>query len=276
LTVKHFLLKSQLFVALCAALLGAETYIVAGAGINFVLLAVIFFSSLLIYNFASVKIQLNNHPGYPVSIKGNELHIFLISTSIISLLLLLNFLELVHTIIFLVTGFLSVFYMMPFEINGRRIKGLRNYTLLKNILLSAIWTSATVIMPLAGADPSASAEDLLLLALRRFFFIYSLAVVYDIRDVMADEKTGMITLPVKYGIINTKIIALVSLLIFTLFTVLLPASRQVVLPLLISAVVTAFIILGTARKRGPGYYLFVIDGAMAFQTILVLCFSNSL
>jgi len=57
---------------------------------------------------------------------------------------------------------------------------------------------------------------------------------------------------------------------------LLPAPRPVVLPLLISAVITAFIILGTARKRGPGYYLFVIDGAMAFQTILVLCFSYSL
>ncbi|MBL0341460.1 MAG: UbiA family prenyltransferase [Bacteroidetes bacterium] len=120
-------------------------------------------------------------------------------------------------VLFAAITFLSLLYMMPFSYNGNKAKGLRNNFIFKNILLSLIWATSTVWFPLAGNENLGIGPELTFMFLRRFFFIYALATIYDIRDLKDDSKIGMQTIAIKLGVSGTKLLATASLLLFCTF-----------------------------------------------------------
>lgn len=276
--------NSQIFVSICGALMGAESYLIAGVKPDWIVLTAIFFATLFIYNASRINLDITERDeknNISLKLTGGNLHVTLSVISVIVVFILMTAPGFKQVLIFIITALLSLAYMMPFSRNSVRMKGLRNNIVLKNIVLSFTWAAATVLFPLESILHFPFGDGIIFLFLRRFFFIYALTIVFDIRDIKSDAAHGMKTMAVIYGVNRTKIWSVFNLGLFFLFTIFDPflhrdGMQPVNLALCISGLITAFIILGTDNKRNASYYAFIIDGAMVLQFLLVAYFTHSL
>lgn len=274
--------KSQVFIAICAAGLGSETYLISGTPIDFVTVGIIFFAALFIYNASKLNISVFkklNGTRQALQVEGNNLSLSICVASLIILFGLLTACNWLQVLVFMGTSLLSLFYMMPFKKNGVRIQGLRNNLLLKNVILSLTWASATVLFPICLYKFYLTDKELIFMCCRRFFFIYALTVIYDLRDLEADSKAGMHTIALRFGENITKMWSLVALLMFVIFIYTDPSlstsnTHALSKALLLSAVAAALITLNTHRIRKKSYYALIVDSPMALQFLLVLLFKQ--
>jgi hypothetical protein len=273
--------NSQLFVSLCAVLLGAESYFIAGFKADNIVLAAIFFATLFIYNSSrlSLNVRTNNEKGnLALNVSGGKLHVMLAAVSLAVIFILMTKPGFMQVGIFTITAFLSLAYMMPFRHNGKQVSGIRNHLIWKNIILSLTWSLATVVCPLHQLVAFPFGDELIYMFMRRFFFIYSLTVIFDVRDIISDARFGTPTIAGKWGLTNARLISFGSLLLFILFTAFDPyLANQEMIPvkyaLYLSGITTTFIIFKTAYGRSNSFYTFVVDGAMALQFLLIILFS---
>lgn len=280
----NFLFKSQLFLAVCAAAMVSETYLVSGNPINLVVIMVIFFSTLFMYNASRLSLVFHKPSDtshHMLQLHGNSLSIGICVLSVVVLFGLLTACNWIQLLIFMATALLSLCYMMPFRQNGVQLEGLRNNLILKNIILSLTWALATVSFPASANDYPPSGNEIIFMFLRRFFFIYSLAVIYDLRDLRVDMKAGMETIASRFGIYGTKLWALTSLAFFILFiftdpALTMPGNSSISLALLLSAVFASVVIMNTHRIQNNSYYSLIVDSAMPVQFLLVLLFHQIL
>jgi 4-hydroxybenzoate polyprenyltransferase len=274
------LLKSQLIVALCALALGTETYMVTGLKPAANELGLIFFATLLIYNIAQLRFNLSKRVmgKMKISLTGNRLNILL---SIISLLFSLSLLITVNhgaQLVFILTSAAAITYVMPFSYKGDRLKGMREIPVLKNILLSAVWALGTVAVPLAFHNSFEITDDVWWMMARRFLFVYSLTVIFDIRDKKYDRELGILTLPMVVGIKNTKLLAVLALVAFIIITLFDSGLDNIPLmhyreSLILSAVITIMLVAIADLNKKNSYYIVVVDGSMIIQFLIVAAIS---
>ncbi len=269
--------NSQLFVACCSLLLGYETVLIAGAETNFASLALIFFATLFIYNTSRLTIAI--HPDEKknltgLTVLGRKQHLSLAAFSLFASFIFLTQLDVPQLLIFSLTAFFSIAYMMPFKIRNKRIPGLRNNLIFKNILLSIIWSLATCLLPLSDASGQIFSEPIIWMLVRRFLFIYALTTIFDLKDLEADKKEGIRTIARIAGITGTRIISLLALCLFVILIFMDPnfTIYAYKTALLTSAFITALIIVKAQPKENRSIFVFVVDGAMAIQALLVIGF----
>lgn len=269
--------NTQIFVALCASLLSAETFIIANRAVNWEVLIIVFLATLFIYNASQINVAFSageKEVEKKLSFEGSTYQISVCFGSIIILFFMLTGCDRTQVLIFMASAFCSLIYMMPFKVNGQRIKGLRNNMVVKNILLSAIWALATVLFPLMGNGIEINGNVVIFMFLRRFFFIYALTIVYDIKDIDKDRVSGMKTIASRLGVPGTRLVAISALMIFCLLVYvdsnLYQTEYQFLATALYGSAVFAFLtIIMSGSQRNNNYYSFVVDGAMAFQFLLV-------
>jgi 4-hydroxybenzoate polyprenyltransferase len=273
--------KLQIFVAFCALSMCLETYLLVQIPFQIPVLLTVFFSTLFIYNAAHIKIVIGDADAsgkQNLTLAGEKQHIIICGIAFIIVFGSLAASHFMNIFIFLSTAILSLLYMMPFTKKGRSIKGLRNNLALKNVILSLIWASATVLFPIVGEKELPAEFTLVFMFLRRFCFIYALTVVYDIRDIEADKLAGMRTIAVQFGENGARTLAAIAILIFALLIYFDPSldghfDQSIEFALYASAIVTSVIIFATKSGRSKSYYEYVVDGSMALQFILVFLFS---
>lgn len=278
LRVAAYFRSSQVFIALCAVAMLAETCLVTGSPFKWLSACIIFFATFFIYNASRLSLAVlrkSANAGYSIRIEGNSVSITSCFGALLALFCLLTACSFMQLLIFMSISLLSLIYMMPIKLNRIRIAGLRNNLYLKNIVLSLTWASATVLFPLSQTEFNSPGNEMLFLFLRRFFFIYALTVIYDLRDLESDKKAGMQTIALRFGEQATKLWSLTALAFFVLLILIDPAltsARNQTLPaaLMASAVLAAVITLNTHRIRNKSYYSFVVDGAIILQFVLVL------
>jgi 4-hydroxybenzoate polyprenyltransferase len=269
--------NTQIFVALCASLLSAETFIITHREINWKVLLIVFLATLFIYNASQINVAFSageKSLKKSLNFEGTSYQLSVCSASTIILFFMLTGCDRNQVIIFMVAAFCSLLYMMPFKVNDQRIKGLRNNLVVKNILLSAIWALATVLFPLISHGVEVQGNEVIFMFLRRFFFIYALTIVYDIKDIEKDRLNGMKTIASRLGVNGTQLIATMSLTLFCFFIYLdhnlYQPEYQFLATALYSSAVFAFLtIMMSGSQRNNNYYSFVVDGSMAFQFLLV-------
>lgn len=152
------------------------------------------------------------------------------------------------------------------------VRRLREYGLAKILILAGVWTIATTYLPLV--DRPISAGPLALLLLRRFLFMFTLCVAFDLRDRVSDTDAGIRTLPVRLGVRRSFTLMRITLLAFVALVLAGPALSDtgfgpIEVALLLSAAVTSTVIEATSRGRSTAYYLGLIDGMMLVQAALV-------
>ncbi len=274
--------NSQIFVALCASLLSAETFIISNQKINWEVLIIIFLATLFIYNASKINVVFaidEQSPAKKLSFEGSSYQLSVCSASILIIFFMLTGCDRTQVVIFMTSAFCSLFYMMPFKVNGHRIKGLRNNLIIKNILLSIVWALATVLFPIVGNAGELSGNEIIFMFLRRFFFIYALTIVYDIKDIEKDRVNGMKTIASSLGVRRTRLAATTALLIFCFFVYVdfdlyKPEYQFLSMALYGSAAFAFLTIAMTGKQRNNSYYTFIVDGAMAVQFVLVFVLNH--
>lgn len=253
-----------------------ETNILLGVPFNhFSFYCFVFGATLLQYNFhyLAKRVAIGTSERLAWSKRNRTYHLPLIMSGILLVIFSLFGFELEHFIILAFLGFIAFLYSFPFLPFGEK-KRIKDYGLLKIITLSLLWTIVTVWFPVADEN-----VDLLLLIFifaKRFVFMFILCLLFDVRDIEIDLQQNIHTFPVILGRRRSYVVSYLLLILFATLSVLqyfyVPQTGFLI-AMLISSMLTFFIIEITKKNNSDFVYLAGIDGMMMVQAILVFLFS---
>jgi len=170
-----------------------------------------------------------------------------------------------NTLIILIpAGVLSGFYVGRFLL--KQIKGFRDLPFLKAYVVSVAWTAMLVFLPLMQTKTGWSAHELWY-ALAVFCFIFSLAVIFDLRDAPIDHP-GMKTLPQLLGKKGTLFVAILALFISIVIVSIIQPNW--ILPGGIIALTGIVLMLISVRRTDDFFYSFWLDGYLFLPGLFAL------
>lgn len=160
-------------------------------------------------------------------------------------------------------------YFIP-ALPGSR-KRLRDFGLLKIVVLTSVWTAATAILPMMhlGADPIRYPFEIVM----RFVFLFALCVLFDLQDVETDIGNNIATLPHRLGERGSYILVYISMGIFLLLSMAQlarhPEMPQRSLAALLTAAATAWVATYVRRRPTRVVFIALTDGMMLLYALLV-------
>lgn len=169
-----------------------------------------------------------------------------------------------------VLGVLSLAYSLPL-LPFKNKKRLKDFGLIKILVLTGVWTIVTSILPMLWWGKSMA--DYPFEILIRFVFMFTLCVAFDIRDMQTDVEAGIITLPNLIGLQNSYRLMNVTLVLFAALSIIQYLRYPSVIRLtgeLVTAVITWLVIRYTKTHPSDKVYLGMVDGMMLLYALLVL------
>ncbi len=167
-------------------------------------------------------------------------------------------------------GLLSLGYSLPILPFPQK-KRLKDWGILKLILLSTVWTCVTVLMPMFYYNKSFRAYEVEFML--RFVFMLPLCIAFDIRDMETDREHSIYTLPNAIGLQNSYRTMDLFLVVFC-GLVIWQYIRYPILPRLLSGFVIALltkIALVASRKINTDiFYLLCVDGMMLVYALFII------
>ncbi len=167
-------------------------------------------------------------------------------------------------------GFISFAYSMPL-LPFKKRKRLRDFGWLKILSLASVWTIVTSVLPMLYWQRHIS--DFPYEIVVRFLFIFSLCIIFDIRDVKDDIASNINTFPQIVGIKNSYTVINISLIMFILAGIVqylrYPLWYRLV-AVVITAIVTRYVAEYLKTHNSERNYLIYADGVMIVYSLLVL------
>lgn len=285
-TVKHivdFILFSNIFIGLCAVAQTLVTYHLMRIKPDVHVLALLFCSTLALYNFSMLMAKPQNPSRSPFRrvrwiFSHYRFTITLTIIAVLSIVSIIFFLSLPSLILLAFLGTISIAYNIPlFTLNERKF-GLRNIPGLKLFLIALIWSFSCVLLPIVENSAQhlmdISIADTVLLVGKRFLFIAAITVPFDIRDLYQDKYFNLKTIPVMLGerkaYIFCQVLLLAYIVLLLLFTKDFNADFYAIT---LTILLSGWLILKSEIKRDEIYYFGFLDGTMILQYILILIFS---
>lgn len=170
----------------------------------------------------------------------------------------------------LVLGVLALAYSLPLLPFGRR-RRIRDYGWLKILVLTCVWTIATSILPMLywKINPALYPYEVVL----RLLFIFSLCMIFDIRDITTDKAGNIATLPQRLGLGTSYTIIAMALLAFCIAGYLqylhYPSSARL-FATLVTGIATWAITAFLRRWPTQRGYLILADGVMLIYALLTM------
>lgn len=287
---KNWLLYSNIFIALCAVALTAQTLFLLQKDLKTspALLGLVFFSTWFIYalhrlvSWRKLDARLDI-PRFQI-IGAYQQHIKLYALfSAVAAGLCFLYLERATQQALLLPALLSLGYVLPFI--GKRQLRLRDLHFVKIFLIAVVWAYVTVVLPFFELQPlvnfccEPTSYPLWLLFLERALFIFIITLPFDLRDWKLDQHHAVKTIPTLLGPQKTIYLGLFLLVIWCL---LITANYAWPLPLgyWTSALWTGLLLWKTLEKQPNDatkkvvqqdhYYTGWIDGTMLVQAGLVI------
>jgi hypothetical protein len=270
-----FFIFSNIFIALCAAIMACQTkYFIQLHTQFFQLQLFLFFSTLASYSFHWYLTQIqqtNTSVRIVWLLQHRKFHLYFFCFSFIgSAILLLSFAK--YWQWFLPAILLTFLYSAPklpfpfFQSTGKLIVA-------KTLLLSIVWTYVTTVLPfiIYGGTWQQSYTGF---SLYRFTFITAVCILFDVRDKDYDVEAGiqnMVTwFPLK--IVKTIFWIMIVLNIATIGMIFLYNTSRISLLTMLIPTIVLTILFNPALKTNNDYlFYFVLDGLMALSAIL-FCF----
>jgi 4-hydroxybenzoate polyprenyltransferase len=281
--VLDFLLFSNLFMALCAVAQALVTLHLISSKATYPLLALLLTSTLCIYNFSILL----SKPKFPEKspfrrirwyFAHNRLNVTITVISAIALGPLFFMLSIKSRLLLVGLSILSVGYSLPLFSSGKQKFGLRNIPGLKSLLITLVWTLSCVLLPIFEAESNhlaiVSFNDTCILVAKRFLFIGSLTIPFDIRDLFQDSRAGLKTIPVVFG--QRKAYLFCQLLLAG-YLVLLFLFRdngfnRDFFALSLTTLLMGWLIFNSEWEKNEYYYFFYMDGVLILQYVLLMAF----
>lgn len=169
-----------------------------------------------------------------------------------------------------VLGLISVAYYLPL-LPFKEKRRLRDFGWLKIFVLTIIWTMVTCILPIIvyNYNPINYPFEIL----ERLLFIFTLCIVFDIRDIKTDIGNNIYTLPGRLGLKNSYKLINVALGLYATVNLVRFAQQHITGGLmagLITALITRFVISYLKNHPSDRAYNAMADGVMLIYAILVL------
>jgi len=271
--LSDFLVNTSIFTAFCALGLCIATEKLIGVPFSLSLSSLhwsVFGGTLVVYNLP--RLFPYDKPGYctfsPYKVWQ---YIFLLFGIIIVGFSVTN-LSFKSVITGCLSGVFAFAYSMPALIWQNK-KRLREYGLLKILVLTGVWTIVTAVIPILEHGENITKYPFEILM--RFAFVFVLCVLFDIRDIQKDVDNKLMTLPTRIGIQKSYLAIHLSLIVFLLLSILQHYRYAVPGRLMASLITTAVTYLVARYLRHEGNKkLFVImtDGMMIVYSVLVLLY----
>lgn len=263
-----WLVFTNLYVALCGAVLTAASFVLLGQPPQYgVIAGLVFCCTLVIYNLDRL---VEPHPGDSDHERWVERHrgllwgfTLLAAVGVAALSTQLSRQALWSLPI---AGAVAVGYCLPVVRYRGRWRRLKSLPGAKLVLIAAVWTYATAGLPMLQADTAPGLGAVMIL-LARFCFIAAVALPFDLPDMQRDRSSGILTIPNWLGVSATRYVALLLVglsAVFSLFTPWPHASA-----LLISCACVAGLIAMLRTDRGVMYFMVALDGMLLVQAGLL-------
>ncbi|MCT4581697.1 MAG: hypothetical protein N4A35_09795 [Flavobacteriales bacterium] len=253
----EFIVFSNIWIALLAAGLVLNTYLINSLPINFEVCLLVFLATFSIYNLQRVVkhfLRKNNFSKRHNWIYNNvkTLALFVVLSSTGSFLLF-----------FSIFSFNDFLYLLPFTlisglyaVSTPNKRALRDFPFIKIFLIAITWAITTVLIPFlqAGTLISITFYGQFLFV---FLFIIAITIPFDIRDLELDDKSTK-TLPQILGVQNAIYLAYVLLLVGLVINYL--SFFNIVYPIIIA--ITLILISFSNKKMPELFYSGILDGVM--------------
>jgi len=278
-----FLLFSNLFMALCAVAQAMVTFQLIGSKPFYPLLALLFSSTLCIYNFSAFL----SKPRQPEKstfrrvrwfFAHNRLMVAITLLSVMVLLALFLMLSVKSRLLLILLSVLSVGYSLPIFSSGSQKFGLRNIPGLKSLLITLVWTLSSVLLPIFEAESNhlaaISAPDTLILIAKRALFIGALTIPFDIRDLFHDTRNGLKTIPVIFGEKGAYRYCQLLLIGYIILLFLFKGNgfNRDFFALGLTTLLMGWLIFKSEWEKNEYYYFFYMDGVLILQYVILLAF----
>lgn len=268
----HFIYSNFWIAAGAAALLMATVELLELQPASFASIGFVFFATwltygVLKYSIFSPSVTQNGHTLWYIKNEFTANAILLIS-----LILSIIFFSLLATktqLFLLLPAFVTAaYYGWPFAVEKQF--SLRKIAWLKPLVVAAVWVMLTVLVPLceAGYLP----EFWWLLLSIRMLYIAGLCLLFEIKDMAADQADGLSNIPSVIGIPATKRIAVLLFSIAILLSAIAlcalsaqPAFAAIVIVQLICMFLIVHINANTSEK----WYYIALDGTMFLLPVFI-------
>jgi len=195
--ILDFYINSSLHVALSAFALVSMTQYFFSIDGDFSVALFAFFGTVVGYNFVKYDaIARLNKTELKKELKGIVFLSFISLLACFYFFLQLSWMTKISAFAFFGLTLLYTLPFFPNKQNARNWKGVKIY------IVAITWVGVTVLLPLQEAQISFS-FDVLLMAIQRFLFVFSLVLVFEIVDVNLDDL-HLQTVPQKIGVEPTK------------------------------------------------------------------------
>ena len=170
----------------------------------------------------------------------------------------------------LLLGVVTFSYSLPLLPFGKR-RRIRDYGWLKIAVLSFVWTVVTAVLPIVhwGKLPAAYPVEIAV----RLVFIFVLCMLFDMRDVLEDQRNNIHTLPAVVGEQQSYRLVYSAIGVFVVLSVV-QYSRFMLFPRLAGALITAIVagVVVKYLKKHPthGAYNVLADGLMLVYAVPVV------
>ena len=261
-----FYINSSIHVAFSCFALVNITYLTVNIPPDKVVTCFAFFGTLVGYNFVKFDALARANKNKMRS-RLKAIAVF----SFVSLFMVIYyFFKLQYTTKIVATLFLilTILYTLPFFPNT---KNARNWAGLKIYIVAICWVGVTVMLPILNSGISFQ-NSFYIIALQRFFFIYSLILIFEIIDLKTDDL-HLKTVPQQIGVKNTKLLGFVLLIIFCGLSFFNGNNNFQFLELLLNfviAIVIAIFLYFSNENRSKYYTSIWVESIPVFLWILLL------
>jgi len=287
---RRFIVFSNLFISLCAALLTAETLFLFRFPVSYHLFDLFVFSgTLFVYSLHYLlKKDLAVPDERQTWRKGNRQlfrYILFFSFTGVILTSLLLFQEIPNKSLATKTGILfilaliglfSVFYSHPTRLLGN--KSLRRFGKFKLLYLSLIWTVTTGLIPLLFRENDLKIDYLhiIVFAVHRLIFIGSIAFLFNIYDYHEDKESNTNTFAVSWGqkrslVVGKWFFLFLNLAASVVFIISFGATTVFFLIAVFIPVVVVYWLYGKFDPAEPeSSFVLRYDGLMIIKALLLI------
>jgi 4-hydroxybenzoate polyprenyltransferase len=267
-----FFLFTSIYIAVCCMVMIYQSFLVFELPplLSYILFS--FFGTLCSYNFHwYLTPSLYGHSKKAAwSYKNKTLHGVLFLLSMLGAIYF-GFQLLGYWEWLLATAFITFLYSAP-KIPLKPFKWLRYIAIGKTIFLAFSWTHITAFLPI---ELSGVAWDTphYLFVVNRFFLIYPICILFDLRDKEDDKKEGIRSMVTDFDQTGVGIVFWGSVLVFFITAAALYGtglSLPVVLALAAPGAILSFLYQYSQQNLSDYYYYFTLDGLMMLSGVLLL------
>ncbi len=268
----NYLIFGNVFIAVCAVLMSYYTFAVFDEPVSLILLGFIFFASISSYSFHSYLPTTEKEYSEKVKwgLKRRKYFLFLLIICSVGAAAFLFFLKQDLKLILALLLF-TVLYSSP-KIKFEKFTFFKRFGTAKTIYLAAIWTLVTVSLPLSAMDTNTDNAGILFFA-NRFFLIYAICILFDLKDKEYDIRRGIKSI---ITILDDKKVELLFYICIILFFIsslvfyIFRNSGSVVLTLITPGALLLFLFQRSKETKSDYWFSFVLDGIMTLSPVLYL------